>query len=904
MEDFFCYMNGPKGENMELFRRFILEVTDDQMFWRRNFCSEDKSVISAFDQSKQGYREFTDRLRDRLFEFLSDAKKGVPFSSPRYIGHMNTDLLLPGLIGYFAAMLYNQNNVAGESSPVTVRLESEVIKMLLQMVGMKPDQGWGYLCSGGTTANVFSLWVARNLRTLPISIRLALQHNISDISIERVAEALRQHKIRLTSLNEVDHKLKQAQQFLTNNLKLRTAKGQEKLLVEMSVWELLNIPVAELADLPSTVSIVIQEKLACSETEADLLANELVQTFALQKLGGWRFRVEAANLFPETAILFHQPWLIYTSKNGHYSWEKGADIAGLGYDSLIKVPHTPGFDMDLDVLEELLLEAAGKTNPTSWTLMLVSDFGTTEEGALDNLPGVHKLLQALQQEYGMTLWWHVDACYGGYLASMVRRNQTETTATTPAKLKEWLVECGQATGLSAEQTAMLVEMSEQGQGAWLPWKEFIDRTAAMAEADSVTIDPHKLGYIPYPAGALLLRYGSTRTVVSRDVPYLWQQESYFEETPELFTGKFTLEGSRPGAAAAACWLAHTTVPLDQTGHGKLLALSILATRQLYQTLQERFIQPGQREGIALLHQPHSNMICYVPYDAESVTLDRLECLTNLVLDKLSPTKPDRKFMAVSTRLDLSTRSPSLEGFDVNSPFHKLLKSLEQDLVSIKVIRSVVMGPLSLNAQTRPTRDRTVPIFEAYADYLLNCIKEAIQHVDVNEAMIKAAQWKRDMNFIVMDDDPSVSEQLRELLVELNHPRIRNSWQHYQTQEEAIANIQDYNTPLDMVFLDIDMRGATDSPKGDVDGGYEAYRQILIRNQEVGVSKFRVQCVVFFSKGYGNHEDRLNDLHQQYPVVHPRLLEISKMAFGNWGNREEAYRTARQIIREVASIEIS
>ena len=41
-------------------------------------------------------------------------------------GHMLWDQALPAVVGYFAAMLYNQNNVAAEASPVTTRLEIEV----------------------------------------------------------------------------------------------------------------------------------------------------------------------------------------------------------------------------------------------------------------------------------------------------------------------------------------------------------------------------------------------------------------------------------------------------------------------------------------------------------------------------------------------------------------------------------------------------------------------------------------------------------------------------------------------------------------------------------------------------------------------------------------------------------
>jgi len=43
------------------------------------------------------------------------------------------------MLGYFAAMLYNQNNVALESSPVTTHLESDVIHLLAEMIGYRND---------------------------------------------------------------------------------------------------------------------------------------------------------------------------------------------------------------------------------------------------------------------------------------------------------------------------------------------------------------------------------------------------------------------------------------------------------------------------------------------------------------------------------------------------------------------------------------------------------------------------------------------------------------------------------------------------------------------------------------------------------------------------------------------
>jgi len=163
------------------------------MFWRRNFHPEDTHVITASIQNCPEFQTYTDRIKDNLFQYLSDAKTGVPFFSNRYIGHMNTDLLLPALVGTVGAVLYNNNNVAGESSPVTIQYEHHVIQMLLKMIGISKN-GWGYLTSGGTSANIYSLWLARNLRTLPFSLKLLINSPPTSLQLmedELIARTLR-----------------------------------------------------------------------------------------------------------------------------------------------------------------------------------------------------------------------------------------------------------------------------------------------------------------------------------------------------------------------------------------------------------------------------------------------------------------------------------------------------------------------------------------------------------------------------------------------------------------------------------------------------------------------------------------------------------------------------------------
>ena len=44
--------------------------------------------------------------------------------------------------------------------------------------------------------------------------------------------------------------------------------------------------------------------------------------------------------------------------------------------------------------------------------------------------------------------------------------------------------------------------------------------ASIAFADSVTIDPHKAGFVPYPAGSLCYRNEKLRFLVTTTAPYI------------------------------------------------------------------------------------------------------------------------------------------------------------------------------------------------------------------------------------------------------------------------------------------------------------------------------------------------------------------------------------------------
>jgi hypothetical protein len=191
------------------------------------------------------------RLRDEQRQLLALLKRSVPFFSMRYQGHMNWDLTLPGMLGYFSAMLYNPNNVALEGSTATTLIELVVGDDLCRMLGYRVPSSdeiargavrpWGHITCDGTVANIEALWAARNLKFYPFAVREA-------IAQDPTMEAARDLRIRLPG-------------------------GTEKILLELTPWELLNLTAEEVLALPNR--IVAQHRLDASAVAATIGAYSL-----------------------------------------------------------------------------------------------------------------------------------------------------------------------------------------------------------------------------------------------------------------------------------------------------------------------------------------------------------------------------------------------------------------------------------------------------------------------------------------------------------------------------------------------------------------------------------------------------------------------------------------------------
>ncbi|MBU2708137.1 aminotransferase class V-fold PLP-dependent enzyme [Zooshikella marina] len=83
--------------------------------------------------------------------------------------------------------------------------------------------------------------------------------------------------------------------------------------------------------------------------------------------------------------------------------------------------------------------------------------------------------------------------------------------------------------------------------------------SAITQADSITIDPHKLGMQPLGCSCILYKNPGDMSVLTHDSPY-----TYYD-TSTIALGKFCLECSRSGAAAVALWATTQCYPLIKNG---------------------------------------------------------------------------------------------------------------------------------------------------------------------------------------------------------------------------------------------------------------------------------------------------------------------------------------------------
>lgn len=606
-----AWFAGPKAENADWFSGWVRRIADDYYGWRRNYFPEDAVVVDS--TLRRQNEEFTDAFEDRLIELLARLKGDVPFHSPRYAAHMLAEQTLPSIAAYFAAMLYNPNNVTADVAPVTLRLEIEAGRLLSKMIGFD-DDAWAHLCSGGTSANFEALWVARSVRYLGFVVRDARR----TLGLPQPPWA---------SSDKATLAISPMQALLAYHDVYRDARR----------------------GVPNDAGVLRRTHDALAESE---------------------WNVAEHGVGPVCGKLGSSPVLL-APETHHYCFEKALDLLGLGKGSLVLVRVDAGFRVKIDDLESTIerVEREGRH-----VLGVVAVMGSTEEGSVDPLDQIVALRERRERAGLSSFWLHADGAYGGYLRSV----------TVPVR-----------SGLGEPHATVRVAGREHEVRLQLPVHGECDALESMARCDSVTIDPHKLGYIPYPAGAVCFRSNLVKPLVKQVAPYI--EDATLDPDMDRVSESvavYALEGSKPGAAAAAVWLSHTLIPLDTSGHGRLMKENIRNACELHALLEEYPRLSGRKAVKAVcLCPPGSNIVCYAfrpERQSDLATINRINraIYARFSLGATARVHDQSRFVS---RTSLSERQYSLE--TVGEFLQRLAVSREQyALEGVFLLRSVLMNP--------------------------------------------------------------------------------------------------------------------------------------------------------------------------------------------------------------------
>lgn len=471
---------GPQAENSEWLAQQFIHVLTRLTAWRRALFPKDGTAISTADQEEPAFAARQAQMSAALDHLLTGFEREIPKFSPRYVGHMFSELSLPALLGHFVALMHNPNNISAESSHVGVQIENEAVEALATMLGM-PAKSSGHFTSGGTVANFEALSRARARSAAWASAGGAAQSDRPRNIFEAAHCGWARHATWTTE-------------------------------AEGGAADAFNI----------------------------VIGNPYLAAHRL-------------------SVVFGKPFVgpvVLVPCNMHYSWKKGVELLGLGAEALWPLNLDPHGRLDVVDLRRVIDRAEAEGRPI---LCVVSVVGSTELGSIDPVDRVQDLLDGLEATRGIRIWHHIDAAFGGFLTSIL----------TPAEV----------TG-----DADRGELAPDAKRA----------LSAIGRADSVTLDPHKLGYVPFACGTVLVRDERDYRLGAFDAPYIRYRG--------LDRGRFTLEGSRPATGAAATWMIAKSVGLGAEGYGRILARTIRNRQELERDLRRRgfLIAPGL----------DSNVLCF------------------------------------------------------------------------------------------------------------------------------------------------------------------------------------------------------------------------------------------------------------------------------------------------------
>lgn len=206
---------------------------------------------------------------------------------------------------------------------------------------------------------------------------------------------------------------------------------------------------------------------------------------------------------------------IVASESSHYSRFNVTGWLGVGTKNLVTIPITRENEISLIDLEAYLRHAFETGEKVA---VIIATLGTTDAFGIDDLAAIIGLRDKLAVEYELEHPPHVHAdAVIGWAWTVFQDYDFEDNSL----------------GFHARTLRSL--------------SDSLSRISGLHMADSIGIDFHKTGYVPYISSAFLVKDRKELTLLSRapeQMPYLYKFGHYHP-------GIYTLETSRPGTGALA-----------------------------------------------------------------------------------------------------------------------------------------------------------------------------------------------------------------------------------------------------------------------------------------------------------------------------------------------------------------
>jgi glutamate/tyrosine decarboxylase-like PLP-dependent enzyme len=196
----------------------------------------------------------------------------------------------------------------------------------------------------------------------------------------------------------------------------------------------------------------------------------------------------------------------------------------------------------------------------------------------------------------------------------------------------------------------------------------------MSECDSITLDPHKLGYVPYSSGVFLCKEKKNYFIKSFTGPYI---VSDVEDV-----GNFTLEGSRAATGAVATYTSLKAFGAVQ-GYERVLTRTLNTKKQFekkLQTLSVKVFLPGGLD---------TNIVCFVPVVVKT-KLSALNAQTQKIYDLF---QVSNDYWISKTTLEKSSYTELVTQFCQEY-------QIEMDSASLILLRLTLMNPFVISRESK------------------------------------------------------------------------------------------------------------------------------------------------------------------------------------------------------------